>query len=81
MPARHAVPGHGPASVPWPAAAAPLERYLTTLRTETRAAVAKGIPIDQAAHSVAQGERTRWKLFDDYNPRNVIEAYRQLEWE
>jgi quinoprotein relay system zinc metallohydrolase 2 len=81
LPATHAVPGHGPALVPWPTAAAPLERYLTTLLTETRAAVTKGIPIDQAAHSVAQGERAKWQLFDDYNPRNVIEAYRQLEWE
>ena len=80
-PWRQAVPGHGPALVAWPAAAAALERYLNALLTQTRAAVAKGVPIDQAAHTVAQDQRGRWRLFDDYNPRNVIEAYRQLEWE
>ena len=31
--------------------------------------------------TVAQSERQNWALFDDYNPRNVTEAYRELEWE
>ena len=79
--AAHAVPGHGPALVAWPAAAADLERYLTVLQQETRQAVARAVPIDAAARQVAQSERGRWALFDDYNGHNVIEAYRAIEWE
>ncbi|MFB9268206.1 quinoprotein relay system zinc metallohydrolase 2 [Bradyrhizobium erythrophlei] len=78
---RHAVPGHGPPLVEVQDAIAPLERYLALLRDETRAAIKKGLPIEDAAISVAQSERTRWPLFDAYNGRNVIEAYRRLEWE
>jgi len=78
---RDAVPGHGPVRVEWPAAAADITRYLTVLLAETRQAVARNVPISTAAHIVAQSERSRWKLFDDYNPRNVTVAYQQLEWE
>ncbi len=76
-----AVPGHGPPILPYDAAVAGLRRYLTVLLRETRQAVAKSVPIEQAAHSVAASERDKWALFDAYNPRNVLEAYRQLEWE
>jgi quinoprotein relay system zinc metallohydrolase 2 len=79
--ATNAVPGHGPTLVAWPAAAADLTRYLTVLQRETREAVAAGVPIQQAARTVAASERTKWALFDAYNARNVIEAYRQIEWE
>jgi hypothetical protein len=78
---RHAVPGHGPVRVEWPDAAADITRYLTVLLRETREAVARNVPISTAAHTVAQSERSHWKLFDDYNPRNVTVAYQQLEWE
>lgn len=77
----HVVPGHGPVLVEWPSAAADIERYLTVLLTETRQAVAKAVPIDDAVTTVAVSERGRWKLFDDYNGHNVTEAYRELEWE
>src|ERR1700739_2117166 len=79
--ARNAVPGHGPVRVDWPGAAADITRYLTVLLTETRPAIARNVPISAAARTVAHSERSRWKLFDDYNPRNVIVAYQQLEWE
>jgi quinoprotein relay system zinc metallohydrolase 2 len=79
-PAR-AVPGHGPVSVDFPTAAADLARYLTTLRDETRAAIAANRDIAAATSTVAQSERPRWVLFDDYNARNVTEAYKELEWE
>ena len=78
---RHAVPGHGPVLVDWPGAAADIVRYLTALLTETRQAVAANVPIAEAARTVAQSERGKWQLFDSYNPRNVIVAYQQLEWE
>lgn len=79
--AARAVPGHGPALVDFAPAMAELTRYLATLRDETRRAVADGIPIEKAVETVAVSERERWALFDDYNGRNVTEAYKELEWE
>jgi glyoxylase-like metal-dependent hydrolase (beta-lactamase superfamily II) len=79
--AARAVPGHGPAVVELAPALAELERYLGVLREETRAAIDRGEPIERAAATVARSERERWALFDDYNGRNVIQAYKELEWE
>jgi quinoprotein relay system zinc metallohydrolase 2 len=79
--AQRAVPGHGPASVKWPAGSLDLERYLDGLLRETRAAVKKGIDIDEAVATVGQSERERWKLFDAYQGHNVTRAYKELEWE
>lgn len=81
LPLEHAVPGHGPPLVPWPAAAKPLQRYLVDLRDETRRAIAKNVPLEKAVTTIGRGERGSWKLFDDYQGRNVTEAYRELEWE
>ena len=81
LPAKRAVPGHGPASVAWPAGETDEERYLVVLQRETRAAIAKGMDIEAAVATVGQGERDKWTLFDDYNGRNVTEAYKELEWE
>jgi hypothetical protein len=30
---------------------------------------------------VGQDQRRKWALFDDFNARNVITAYSELEWE
>jgi glyoxylase-like metal-dependent hydrolase (beta-lactamase superfamily II) len=79
--APRAVPGHGPAVVDFTPAMAGLTRYLSLLRDETRKAIAAGVSIAQAGRTVAQAERGRWALFDDYNGRNVIQAYKELEWE
>jgi quinoprotein relay system zinc metallohydrolase 2 len=79
--ADRAVPGHGPPSVPWPAAAEPERRYLETLARETRAAIKSGVGIADAWRSVGQSERGNWLLFDDYHPRNVTASYKELEWE
>jgi quinoprotein relay system zinc metallohydrolase 2 len=81
LPARLAVPGHGPTSVKWPSGASDLERYLNVLLRDTRKAIAKGTDLEAAVGKVAQGERSRWKLFDDYNGHNVTEAFKELEWE
>ena len=78
---KRAVPGHGPASVPFAAAAMKLEHYLDTLLRETRQAIAKGVQIDAAPESVAQSERGKWTLFDDYHGHNVTQAFKELEWE
>ena len=76
-----AVPGHGPAMVDFSAGAASLERYLTNLRDETREAVQAGRSIEEAVDSVGRAEHGKWLLFEDYHGRNVIQAYRELEWE
>jgi quinoprotein relay system zinc metallohydrolase 2 len=79
--ARAAVPGHGPTLVePAPAIAA-LRRYLTTLRDDVRSAIAEGRSITEATETAAVSERGDWALFDDYNGRNVTQAYKELEWE
>jgi quinoprotein relay system zinc metallohydrolase 2 len=79
--ADRAVPGHGPVSVPWPAAAEPERRYLTSVARDTRAAIKAGIGIANAYRQVANSERGNWLLFDEYHPRNVTASYKELEWE
>jgi quinoprotein relay system zinc metallohydrolase 2 len=81
LPAERAVPGHGPTSVKWPLGTSDLERYLGVLLRETKEAIAKGTDLEAAVDTVAQGERSRWKLFDDYNGHNVTQAFKELEWE
>ena len=81
MPAARAVPGHGPASAPWPEAAAELRRYLERLVAEVRAIQKAGGTIQRAIAEVGAGERTHWHLFDTYHPRNVTAAFAELEWE
>jgi quinoprotein relay system zinc metallohydrolase 2 len=78
---QYAVPGHGPPLVPWTTAEATQGRYLRSLLDDVRAAIAKGTPIEDAPDIVAASERGKWQLFDAYHGRNVIEAYRRLEWE
>ena len=75
------VPGHGPASVAWPAALAPQERYLTRLRDEIRVMVGDGTSLAEAARRAGLSERDAWELFDDFNARNATAAYHELEWE
>lgn len=75
------VPGHGPASLPWPGGAAPLRAYLKTLATDTRAALRKGQSISRAIEHIGESEREKWQLFDEFNPRNATAAYKELEWE
>ena len=81
IPADRAVPGHGPVSVPWPGAAEPERRYLAALAQDTRAAIKAGIGIANAYRQVANSERGKWLLFDEYHPRNVTASYKELEWE
>ncbi len=81
MAAVRAVPGHGPVSVSWPAAAADLDRYLDVLLRETRTAVKRGSDIGYAVATVGRSERAKWKLFEDYHGHNVTQAFKEVEWE
>jgi quinoprotein relay system zinc metallohydrolase 2 len=80
-PADRVVPGHGPASLSWPDAVAPQERYLERLRRDVRAMVAAGRGMAQAAREAGLSERDAWDLFDDFNARNATAVYREMEWE
>lgn len=81
LPAKRAVPGHGPVSVNWPSGAADLERYLGVMLRDTRLAVKRGLDISDAVATVGRSERGRWKLFDDYQGHNVTQAFKEVEWE
>jgi quinoprotein relay system zinc metallohydrolase 2 len=80
VPARRVVPGHGSVSN-WPDALVDQRRYLERLAADVRALVADGKPITAAADTAAASERSRWKLFDDYNARNATAAFSEIEWE
>lgn len=81
MPARRAVPGHGPASLPWPSGAEPERRYLAGLREDLRNAVRSGWPIARALGEVQPREAEKWQLTEDFHKRNVSAGYAELEWE
>jgi quinoprotein relay system zinc metallohydrolase 2 len=78
--ARRVVPGHGSVSN-WPDALVDERRYLEKLAADVRALVADGKPIMAAAETAAASERSRWRLFDDYNARNATAAFSEIEWE
>jgi quinoprotein relay system zinc metallohydrolase 2 len=80
LPAQRVVPGHGAVSE-WPAALADQRRYLETLASDVRSAIARGEPITAAADTAAASERPRWQLFDDYNTRNATAAFSEIAWE
>lgn len=80
-PARRAVPGHGPASVSWPQASAAERRYLDALRRDIRQLLDEGRPMSEAPAHAVVSERGEWALFDEFNARNAIAAYHELEWE
>ena len=81
IPAARVVPGHGPHAAEWPTALDPQRRYLTLLRDQIRDVQRRGGTMEQAVATVGRQERPHWKLFDDYNARNVTEAFHELEWE
>jgi quinoprotein relay system zinc metallohydrolase 2 len=79
--ARRVVPGHGPRAAPWPDALAAQRHYLEVLRDEIRVILRRAGTMEEAMASVGRSEAGRWRLFDDYNARNVAAAFHELEWE
>lgn len=80
-PAARVVPGHGPASQPWPQAAEPTERYLKRLVADVRRLVRDGGTMRDAAREAGRAEAPDWALFDDFNARNATSAFHEMEWE
>ena len=80
-PIERVVPGHGPASIPWPEGGVALIGYLDILASDSRAAIRKGESISGAVKHIGESQRGKWQLFDEFNPRNATAAYKELEWE
>jgi hypothetical protein len=80
-PAARVVPGHGPAAMAWPQALEPLERYLTTVATDVRAAIKAGRGLAETTATAGRSEKDAWELFDDYHARNISAAFAELEWD
>jgi quinoprotein relay system zinc metallohydrolase 2 len=81
IPAKRVIPGHGPVGLPWPQALMSERAYFEGLAKDVKASIAKGEPVEGATKWAGQSERDDWRLFDDYNARNVTAAYSEYEWD
>ncbi|HZZ62376.1 MAG TPA: quinoprotein relay system zinc metallohydrolase 2 [Roseiarcus sp.] len=81
VPAERVIPGHGPIGLPWPKALDDERAYLSGLARDVKAFIARGAPLEAAAKEAGQSLRDDWRLFDDYNARNVTAAYSEYEWD
>jgi quinoprotein relay system zinc metallohydrolase 2 len=81
VPAERVVPGHGPVGLAWPQALDHERAYLAGLAQDVKASIAKGEPVEGAEKWAGQAERDDWRLFEDYNARNVTAAYSEYEWD
>ena len=81
VPAVRVVPGHGPVGLPWPQALDSERAYFEGLAKDVKLSIAKGEPVEGATKWAGQSQRDDWKLFEDYNRRNVTAAYSEFEWD
>jgi quinoprotein relay system zinc metallohydrolase 2 len=81
IPAKKAVPGHGPIVADWPQALEAERTYLGRLVKDLRSMIKAGEGLETAAEKAGESERAKWQLFDDYNPRNATAGFAELEWE
>ena len=81
VPALRVIPGHGPVGLPWPQALDSERAYFDRLAKDVKTSIAKGEPVEAADKSAGQSQRDDWRLFDDYNARNVTAAYSEYEWD
>ena len=79
--ARATVPGHGPVTRDKNGALARQRSYLMTLLHDVRASIRQGADMTSTMATAAASERTRWRLFEVVNRRNVNLLYPALEWE
>lgn len=79
--AERVVPGHGPASAPWPEAMEPQRRYLARIESDVRALLDAGAGMAEASRNAGLSEADGWALFEAFNGRNAVTAYHELEWE
>ncbi len=79
--ANRVVPGHGPASAPWPAASVPEMSYLKSLRDEVRAGIGAGAFMEDLMETAGAQQKSQWLLHEYNHGRNVSRAFTELEWE
>ena len=81
VPAVRVIPGHGPVGLLWPQALDNERAYFERLAKDVKMSIAKGEPVEAADKWAGQSQRDDWRLFDDYNARNVTAAYSEYEWD
>ena len=81
IPAKIVIPGHGPATAPWPSAIEPEERYLAKVADGVRKALKDKQTIQEAIEGVAWDEKDKWQQFENFHRRTVTATYAELEWE
>jgi quinoprotein relay system zinc metallohydrolase 2 len=81
VPAVRVIPGHGPVGLPWPQALESERVYFERIAKDVKMSIANGEPVDAAEKWAGQSQRDDWRLFDDYNARNVTAAYSEFEWD
>ncbi len=79
--AARAVPGHGPVAVQWPVGGDPLRQYLAALAAAVRDAIRAGVPIQDVTATVGAEMAEGWLLVGAFHGRNVLAAFKELEWE
>jgi glyoxylase-like metal-dependent hydrolase (beta-lactamase superfamily II) len=80
-PAERVVPGHGPATAPWPQALEPQRAYLTSLRDSIRQELARNRTLEEAVRDVPVPAGQHWLLAGQNHGRNVTAGFTELEWE
>lgn len=79
--AARVVPGHGPASMAWPEALDPIDRYLRRIADDVRGMIKANKTLGEALQSVAQSEKDQWLLASEFHARTITAAFAELEWE
>ncbi|QID17435.1 quinoprotein relay system zinc metallohydrolase 2 [Nitrogeniibacter mangrovi] len=81
IPAKIAVPGHGPAGTDWQAALDRQDAYFQALARRVRQAIADGRTLSETVAATDPAEASGWLLAPAYHTRNVTAAFAELEWE
>jgi quinoprotein relay system zinc metallohydrolase 2 len=81
MKIRLAVPGHGAVTRDSAAAFGEERRYLLALADGVRSELASNQSVEHAVAHVAAAQRSRWLLWDEVHPHNVVRAYQEIEWQ
>ena len=51
------------------------------MNDDIKNAISEDQGLQETIETAAQSESNKWELFDVQNPRNINQAYTQLEWE
>lgn len=74
IPAKRAVPGHGPAVAPWPDALNNQRAYLLRLTADLRAAIRRGSGVSETVKTAGGNEATKWSLL-----KTIMRAMQPLD--